>query len=83
MDTTTLKVSITSTKAQIAAYEAASLAFATSDIQEYKLDTGQTIQWIRRPDLMALQRTLDMLYNRCSVLEVRLNGQAGIACPGW
>jgi hypothetical protein len=84
MDTTFLQERITATKAQIVAYEDASLAFGTSNIQSYTLDTGQSRQTVTRADLSQLQRTLEGLYNRLVVLEARLTGNGVlIGTPAW
>ena len=75
---------ITATEAQIVAYEAAILAFANSGaIQTYKLDTGQTVQTVTRSDLVDLNQTLDILYNRLSTLCARRDGAASIGRPAW
>ena len=75
---------IDATKAQIVAYEDATIALATDGIQSYKLDTGQTIQNVTKLDLIALNKTLDSLYNRCATLEARLNGTGTvIGVPRW
>lgn len=75
---------ITSTEAQITAYETAILAFANNGaIQTYKLDTGQTIQTVTRADLEDLNKTLDILYNRLSTLCARRDGAASLVRPAW
>lgn len=75
---------ITATEAEIAAYEAASLAFANNGaMQTYKLDSGQTIQTVTRADLSSIQKTIDSLYNRLSTLCARRDGASSIVKPGW
>lgn len=84
MNSSDIQARITATKAQIDAYEAAALALATGGVQSYTLDTGQTRQTVTRLDLDAIQKTLDMLYNRCVTLEARLNGgNTSITRPAW
>lgn len=74
---------IDATKLQIVAYENAALALGTGGVQSYKLDTGQSIQNVTKLDLGMIQRTIDSLYNRCTMLETRLNGSAVIGVPLW
>ena len=78
MDAAYLTERITVTKNLIDVYEAALLAFGDNEagggVQSYKLDTGQTVQWVTRADLGQLNRTLTGLYNRLSMFQVRLNG---------
>ena len=84
MNASELQARITATKAQIDDYEAAVLALATGGIQSYTLDTGQTRQIVTKLDMIGLQDTLDILYNRCAVLETRLNGNGVITVrPAW
>ena len=83
MDTAFIQARITATKAQIEAYEAASLALAGGGVQSYKLDTGQTIQQVTKLDLEWIMPTIDTLYNRCATLEARLNGASVMAIPAW
>lgn len=84
MDAAFIQDRITATKAQIVAYEDATLALAQDGIQSYKLDTGQTIQNVTKLDLKDLNATIDSLYNRCATLEARLNGTGTkIGTPGW
>lgn len=84
MDSQFIQDRITATKAQIIAYEAAAEALATGGVQSYTLDTGQTRQTVTKLDLDHLQKRLDTLYNRCAMLEVRLNGSGtSIARGAW
>lgn len=73
---------IDATKLQIVAYENASLALA-SGVQSYKLDTGQSNQWVTKLDLADLEKTIDSLYNRCATLSARLNGGTVLVKPLW
>ena len=73
------------TKALLAAYQAASLAFATNGALEmYKLDTGQSINTVKRSDLDMIQKQIDNLLNQCATLETRISG-SGVhtSAPGW
>ncbi|MCH9712760.1 MAG: hypothetical protein K0U20_09070 [Proteobacteria bacterium] len=81
---TYLQERITATEGLIAAYEAASLAFANNGaMQTYKIDTGQTIQTVTRADLGSITRTIQSLYNQLSTLEARLNGASSLVKPAW
>lgn len=83
MDAAFIQARIDATKVQIVAYEDAATALA-SGVQSYTLDTGQTRQTVTKLDLMALQRTLDSLYNRCATLEARRNGSGTVTTrPAW
>lgn len=67
----------------IVAYEDAATALA-SGVQSYTLDTGQSRQTVTKLDLVALQRTINSLYNRCVTLEARLNGSGTVTVgPAW
>lgn len=84
MDNTFIQDRINCTKRQIVAYEDASIALADGGVQSYKLDTGQSMQWVTKLDLPALQKTIDGLYNRCATLEARLNGSGVVTGkPSW
>jgi hypothetical protein len=83
MDSSFIQARIDATKQQIIAYEDAALALAAG-VQSYTLDTGQTRQTVTKLDLNAIQKTIDMLYNRCATLEARLNGSGTLtAVPSW
>ncbi len=83
MDRAFIQGRIDATRAQIIAYEAATLALGTGGIQSYKLDTGQSVQTVTRLDLTQLNKTIDGLYNRCATLEARLNGGTVTVRPAW
>ena len=83
MDVATTQASLAATKLAITAYEAAQLALITGGVQSYLLDTGQTRQTVTKLDLKDMQKALDMLYNRCTMLTARLNGAVTIARPAW
>lgn len=83
MDRAFIQARIDATKLQIVAYENASLALGTNNVQSYTLDTGQSRQTVTRADLIAIQNTIASLYNQCATLEARLNGNGGIGVPAW
>lgn len=75
---------LAATEAAIDAYEAAILAFGSSPIQTYKLDTGQSVQSVSRGDIASMKNMLDNLYNRHATLNARLgNCGIGVARPMW
>lgn len=83
MDKTFIQARIDAVKLQIVAYEDAMLALG-SGVQSYELDTGQTKQRVTKLDLDKLNKILDSLYNRCTMLEERLNGGGTVQVrPGW
>lgn len=83
MDATFTAARITAVKAQIIAYEAAALALAAG-VQSYELDTGQSVQKVTKLNLSSIQKTIDLLYNRCATLEARLNGSGTThGRPAW
>lgn len=55
----------------LAAYNSAILALLTGNVQEYTLDTGQTTQTVKRPDLGKLQGARDALRNEIVTLQAR------------
>lgn len=75
---------INSTKAQIIAYEEALTALASDGVQEYRLDTGQSVQNVTKLDLKNLKTTLDSLYNTLATIEARCTGNGTkIGRPSW
>ncbi len=83
MDSAFIQGRIDATKAQIIAYEDAALALGNGNVESYTLDTGQTRQTVTRLDLDKIQKTIDMLMNRCVTLEARLNGGGTLVRPAW
>lgn len=84
MDRAFLEDRIAATKAQIVAFEDAILALASGTVQSYTLDTGQSRQTVTKLDLDSLRKSIDSLYNRCVILETRLNGGGSVTVgPGW
>lgn len=69
---------ITATKALIIAHEAALLALGTGGVQEYRMDTGQTVTHVTKMDVKDLQNTVDSLYNTLATLEARCTGNGTI-----
>lgn len=79
-----LQARIAATQALITAYEEAALSLASGAIQSYTLDTGQSRQTVTKFDLDKLEAVLDTLYNRCAMLEARLNGSnVSVGRAGW
>ena len=59
-------------------------ALVSGRVQEYRLDTGQTVQNVTRLDLDKLQIEVDRILNRIATLEARCNGGGVvIARPCW
>ena len=81
MDDAFLQERIEVTKLLIVAYEDAITFLITNPTKSYRLDTGQSVQDVRRQDLEALQVSLDSLMNRCATLDARLNGAATVVQP--
>lgn len=72
---TFLDARISKTEEIIVAYEDVILKLATGGAQEeYLLDTGQSRQRVKRTNLNSLNKELDSLYNRLSVLCNRRDG---------
>ena len=70
-----LQARITKTEELIVLYEDAIAALAGAGaIQQYRLDTGQSITTVTRADLDHLQSMLDSLYNRLDVLNAKCFG---------
>ncbi len=69
---------IDSTEALIVVYEDAILALGTGGVQEYRLDTGQTVTNVTKFDILDMQKVLDSLMNRLETLNARLYGTGTI-----
>ncbi len=69
---------IDSTEALIVVYEDAILALGTGGVQEYRLDTGQTVTNVTKLDILNMQKVLDSLMNRLETLSARLYGTGTI-----
>jgi len=61
-------------EAIIKAYQTAILQLGLKGIQSYKLDTGQSVQWVTKLDVKDLTETLDGLYNTYTMLCARGTG---------
>ena len=79
-----LKDRIVKTKALIIATEDAVTALVSGTIQEYRLDTSQSHQVVKKIDVPMLMAQIDSLYNRCATLEARVNS-TGVTHvrPAW
>lgn len=80
-----LQERITKTKLIIEAYEDAILSLTGAGaVEEYMLNTGQSIQKVTRSNLKELNDTLDGLYNRYTTMCARQTGSGVlIARPAW
>ena len=78
-----IQARIAATQEQIIAYEAAIDALVNQGVQQYSFDSGQSRQTVTKLSLPSLQKTLDMLYNRCATLEARLSGHTTVVRPAW
>lgn len=76
---------LTAAKAALEAYEAAELAFVTDgSIQEYSIDTGQSVVKVTRSNMTEIRRSIHMLSNRVATLSQRVNGcNTRVFRPGW
>lgn len=84
MDRAFIQDRITSTKAQIIAFENASLALADGTIQSYTMDTGQNRTVVTKLNLTELENAIVRLYNRCATLDARLTGGGTVTVgPAW
>ena len=84
MNASETQVQITNAKAQLAQLEAAIAAILDPTVRSYSLDTGQTIQTLRRHDLPDLYDSVSALENRICTLEARLSGGgATLGVPAW
>lgn len=78
-----IKDQIAVIKAQILEYQTAIDALITNQVQQYSLNTGQSVQSVTRLDVVRLQTQVDSLYNRLATLEARLYGGSLTARPAW
>ncbi len=76
-----LKIRIEAIKTQIEAYEQALTTFATSNVQSYTLDTGQTRQTVQRAEISSMKNTVKSLYSLLDDLDARVNGASVILRP--
>ena len=82
MDAAFIQARIDATKALIVAYETAVTALVDGGVVSYTLDTGQSKQTVTKLDITNLNTALDGMYNRCSTLELRLNGGGSLQSRG-
>ncbi len=79
-----LKTILERTEATIILYMDAIDALVSGGVEEYTLDTGQSIQRVTKLDLEKLQVEVDRLMNRCTTLSARINGgNVSIVRPVW
>ena len=75
---------IETVKEQITAYNDALIAVSGANgVRSYRLDSGQTEQWVTRYDIDMLNDVIDSLYNRLVVMEARVYGGAVTARGDW
>ena len=74
MDTADTIAQLAETKLLLDAYQDAVLSIVSGKTQEYFLDTGQTIQRVKKIDIVDMTRTINSLMNLCIILELRLHG---------
>ncbi len=83
MDNEFLQERIDKLKQQITAYDLA-IDSLSSGVQEYTLDTGQNVQKVKIADISMLNKSVDQMLNRLSILEARCgNSRTVIARPGF
>ncbi len=84
MNAAETQVQLTNAKAQLAQLEAAIAAILDPTVRSYSIDTGQTVQTLRRHDLPDLYASVSALENRVATLSVRLSGGAAtLGVPAW
>ena len=84
MDQSFLCDRIAATQALIIAAETAQAGLQGGTIEEYRLDTGQTITHVTRSNIGTLQAYLNSLYNLLTMLEARKGGGNTIQMrPGY
>lgn len=74
MNNAQLAAAITATLAAIAAAQDAETAILLGAIESYTIDTGQSRTVVNKLNIASLGKYLDILYNRCAMLNARLNG---------
>jgi len=74
MDAAYWQARLTATQAQIEEVEAAISSILSGAVASYTLDTGQTRQAVTKLNISSLERWLDSLLNRATMISVRLNG---------
>lgn len=74
---------ITIAKAQLTALNAAITFLYANPHQSYTLDTGQSSQTVRRPDVERLQNQKQSLLNEIASLDARCNDASQQIRPGF
>lgn len=83
-DRTFLQARLTKVQAQIVAAENALDGIISGAIESYSLDTGQSVTRVTKVNLSVLNDFIASLYNRCTILESRLNGGNTVqVVPRW
>lgn len=82
MASTYLQDRVTAIKARILLYEDALLAFASTGIQSYNINTGQTVQTVTRANIGELERIVRGLLNDIVTIEARCTGSGSYTGRG-
>lgn len=84
MDDTTLAQQIADAKTILAAITAAITALADLTVQSYTLDTGQSVETVKRTDLPKLLASRRSMQNELCTLQARQTGSGVVhVVPGW
>lgn len=75
---------IATLQALVAAYDAALLAFATTGVQQYTVDTGQTKQTVMRAEIASLQGVRNRLLSELDDMGARCgDGSVSYVSPDF
>lgn len=83
MDVVTAQTMLARTKVTLFLYQDAVDALVVQGIQEYRLDTGQSVTRVTKLDLPNLNKAIGELMNRCSTLEALVNGGSVMGRPAY
>jgi hypothetical protein len=84
MNATELTAEIATSKALLAAMNAAITALADPTVKSYDIDTGQGQQKVTRHDLPMIMNQRRALMNEICTMEARLKGNGVVmGVPGW
>ncbi len=84
MNASETQTQLTNAAAQLVQLEAAIAAILDPTVRSYSIDTGQTVQTLRRHDLPDLYKSLAALENRIATLSARLSGGGvTLGVPTW
>jgi hypothetical protein len=72
-----LQARLETTETQIIAYEDAIAALLTGGVQQYTLNTGQSVVSVTKLNLSSLERSLSALYQRYQSLCILTGNQSG------